>query len=343
MKILEDYNIKSLNTFGVPARARFFVEIQNENEISELLTLPIFKSNPYLFLGGGSNILFTKNFEGIVVLNKLKGISILAETDTDVLVRSMSGEGWNDLVDFAVKRGYWGIENLASIPGTVGGSPVQNIGAYGVELAQTLHEVEVFEIDTGKKIFLSNSECDLGYRDSIFKNKAKGKYFISAVTFKFHKEYSPKLEYRALKDYLQKHDIKIRTPEDISTAVSEIRSSKLPDPKLIGNAGSFFKNVFVDKEKFDLLLSQYGDMPHFEEDGLTKIPAGWLIENTGPDTSTSWKGYRLGCVGIHDKQALVLVNHGGATGEEIRIFSEKIISSVRNKFGLTLTPEVNFV
>ncbi len=343
MKISEDHDLTKLNTFGVPARAKFFAEIENEADLLKLFESPFFQNHPRLFLGGGSNVLFTKDFEGIVILNKLKGISILEETAEDVLIKSMSGEGWHELVEFSVKKGYWGIENLALIPGTVGGSPVQNIGAYGVEIAETLARTEVYDIETGQKVILSKAQCEMGYRDSIFKHKAKGKYFISAVILSLKKNSPPKVEYRVLKDYLENNNIIINSPEDVSKAVSDIRRSKLPDPKVIGNAGSFFKNVFVDKEKLAELLSQYMGMPHFEEDGLTKIPAGWLIEHSGPTIGISWKGYRLGHVGVHDKQALVLVNHGGASGQEIKTFAETIIDSVKQKFGLTLTPEVNFI
>lgn len=368
MKILENYDLKKLNTFGIKAEARFFVEIKNEQDLMELFKTPEFKNNEKLFLGGGSNILFIKDFEGIVILNKLKGIEIKSEGSDTVLVKSMGGEWWNDLVLFAVERELWGIENLALVPGTVGATPVQNIGAYGVELKDTLESVEAYEIKTGEKRIFSCAECEFGYRDSVFKNKLKGQYFIGAVFLKLNKKparnaYSTavaggenKKIYPALEKYIKENNLEIKSSKDIANAVAEIRRSKLPDPKVIGNAGSFFKNVFLARRslgeggvenKLAELLEKYPDMPYFEESSdakamagegtIIKIPAGWMIEQCG------WKGKRIGNVGVHDKQALVLVNHGGATGEEIKNLAYQIIDSVYQKFGLKLTPEVNLI
>ena len=349
MKIAENYDLTELNTFGISAHAKFFVELNEESDLKELFAFSEFKNNEKLFLGGGSNILFTKDFNGIVVLNKLKGIEILKESSEDVLIKSMSGEIWHDLVMFAVSRGYWGIENLSLIPGTVGAAPMQNIGAYGVELKDTLESIEVYEIKTGKKNVFKKEECEFEYRDSIFKNKAKGKYFISSITLKLSKVEKKNTDYKILREYLEKparttgivqsgrNKIIEYTPKIISDAVIAIRKSKLPDPKVIGNAGSFFKNVFVKKEKLESLLKLYPDMPYFEENNVIKIPAGWLIEQC------DWKGKRVGNVGVHDKQALVLVNHGNASGQEIKELAEKIIDSVFKKFGVILVPEVNLI
>ncbi|MBI2631324.1 UDP-N-acetylmuramate dehydrogenase [Candidatus Nomurabacteria bacterium] len=349
MKIKQNYNLSKLNTFGVDVNAKFFVEVKKEEEIAELFSLPEFKDNKKIFLGGGSNVLFTKDFDGIVILNKLKGIEILEQDEETVTVRAMGGEVWHDLVVFAVNRGYWGIENLSLIPGTVGAAPMQNIGAYGVELKNTLVSVEAYELETGIKKIFSGEECELGYRDSIFKNKLKEKYFISAITLKLSKIPQPNLSYKILREFLEKparnashsdaggNNIQARNPKDISDAVAEIRRSKLPDPKIVGNAGSFFKNVFVTKEQLQKLQESYPDISYFEEDGAFKIPAGWLIEHAG------WKGKREGRVGVHDKQALVLVNHGEATGAEIIELANKIIKCVKDKFDLTLAPEVNIV
>jgi UDP-N-acetylmuramate dehydrogenase len=317
--------------------AKFFTEVNSEQELKELLTLEEFKNNPKLFLGGGSNILFTKDFDGFVVLNKLKGIEVLKEDGESVLVRSASGVVWHDLVDFAVSRGLWGIENLSLIPGTVGGAPMQNIGAYGAELKSVLESVEAYDIATGDKRTFSRDECMLGYRDSVFKNNLKDKYFISAVTLKLSKIENRNITYKILQEYLNDNKIEVNGSKDISEAVASIRRSKLPDPKVIGNAGSFFKNVFVDNKKMEELKKLYPTIPYFEEDGVTKIPAGWLIEQCG------WKGKRVGNVGVHDKQALVLVTHGGATGLEVKSLAEQIISSVSEKFGITLVPEVNLI
>jgi UDP-N-acetylmuramate dehydrogenase len=255
----------------------------------------------------------------------------------------MGGELWHDLVMFIVNSGFWGIENLALIPGTVGASPVQNIGAYGAELNDVLENVEAYEVATGIKKVFSKEECKLGYRDSVFKNKLKGKYFISAVTLKLSKKNKKDVVYKALQEYLEKNKIEIKCPKDIAEAVVAIRKSKLPDPKVLGNAGSFFKNIFITREQLQKLQSAYPEISYFEEDGIIKIPAGWLIEQCGPASGTSWKGYRCGNVGVHEKQALVLVNYGGATGEEVIELANKIILSVKEKFGLELAPEVNIV
>ncbi len=337
MEILKDYDLTKLNTFGVPARASFFTEIKSEQEFLELLQTSEFKNNQRLFLGGGSNVLFTKDFEGIVVLNKLKGIEITQEDSESVLVRAMSGEWWHDLVTFAVDRNYWGIENLSFVPGTVGAAPMQNIGAYGGELKNTLDSVETIELETGKQRFFKGPECELGYRDSIFKNELKGKYFITAVNIKLSKIEKKNISYKILKNYLDENHIEVKNSKDISDAVTAIRKSKLPDPKVIGNAGSFFKNVFVDKMMFKNLQEKYVDMPYFVEEDQVKIPAGWLIEQCG------YKGKKIGNVGVHDKQALVLVNHGGATGQELWGLAQEIIHSVYDKFGLKLVPEVNLI
>ncbi len=354
MKIENYYNLSKLNTFGIKVKAKFFVKINNETDLLELFHLPEFKNNQKIFLGGGSNVLFTKNFDGLVVLNKLKGIEILETTRTtrvtlvksgkdDIYIRAMGGELWHDLVMFAVDHGYWGIENLALIPGTVGAAPIQNIGAYGAELKDILENVEVFDIKTGKKRIFNKDECALGYRASVFKNKFKGKYFIGAVTFKLSKNPKPNLSYKILSDYFIKNKIEVSSPRDISDAISEIRRSKLPDPKVIGSAGSFFKNVLVPSPRLRELLQAYPDLPYFKENRMAKIPAGWLIEQCGPANGTSWKGYRTGNVGVHKKQALVLVNYGEATGSEILELANKITVSVKEKFGLELVPEVNIV
>ncbi len=343
MKIQSNYNLSKLNTFGISANAKFFVELHDENELQKLFSTLEFKNNERLFLGGGSNVLFTKDFNGIVVLNKLQGIKISKKDSDGVVIRCMGGEIWHDLVVFTVERGLWGIENLSLIPGTVGAAPMQNIGAYGVELESVLENVEAFEINTGAKRIFSREECELGYRDSVFKNKLKDKYFISAIILKLSTKEQKNISYKALSDHLQRNKIEVKHSKHVSDAVADIRRSKLPDPKVIGNAGSFFKNVFVEKSELKKLQKRYPAMPHFEENGIVKIPAGWLIEQCGPANGLSWKGYRVGNVGVHDRQALVLVNHGNATGAEILALANKIIFDVKAKFGLELTPEVNLI
>jgi len=348
MKIQHNYNLSKLNTFGISANAKFFIEIHNEQDLKELFNTSEFKDAKKVFLGGGSNVLFTKDFDGLVILNKLKGIEILSEDAESVVIRCMGGEIWHDLVIFTVERNLWGIENLSLIPGTVGAAPMQNIGAYGVELESVLVNVEAYEISTGKKLVFSKNECKLGYRNSIFKNEMKGKYFITAITLKLSKKENKNLSYKALTDHLEKNKIKVQNPRDISDAVSYIRKSKLPDPAIIPNAGSFFKNVFVEPAELEKLQKTYPEMPYFEEETSPqpspgrrgreiKIPAGWLIEKCG------WKGKRLGNVGVHEKQALVLVNYGRAKGEEVLTLAHKIIADVKDKFGLDLVPEVNLI
>jgi UDP-N-acetylmuramate dehydrogenase len=337
MEILRNYDLTKLNTFGIPARAKFLAEVKSEQDFLELIQTPEFKNNEKLFLGGGSNVLFTKDFDGIVILNKLRGIEIIKENAENVWLKAMGGEWWNDLVLFSVEKGFWGIENLSLVPGTVGAAPVQNIGAYGAEVKDNLEEVEVLDIKTGQKKILSKKECAFGYRDSVFKNKLKGKYFIIAVVFKLSKKKNKNTNYEALQDYLTENKIEIKNSKDVSEAIANIRRSKLPDPKILGNAGSFFKNVYVDIDKLLEIELKYPGVPSFEEGDMIKIPTGWLIEQCG------WKGKKIGNVGVHAKQALVLVNYGGATGKEILALANQIIDSVYQKFGLKLIPEVNLI
>ncbi|MEI8174696.1 MAG: UDP-N-acetylmuramate dehydrogenase [bacterium] len=348
MKIHENYNLSKLNTFGISAKAKFFVEVKNEEELKELFDNQEFSNISKLFLGSGSNILFSKDFDGLVILNKLKGIEIIKDDNEYVFVKSMGGEIWHDFVLFTVEHNLWGIENLSLIPGTVGAAPVQNIGAYGVEIKDALESVEVFDTSTGEKKILSKEECKFGYRESVFKNEFKDRYFITAVIFKLNKTKNEKANYKALQEYLENNSIIVNSPKDISNIVSTIRKSKVPDPAVIPNAGSFFKNVFVSEERMRELLTVHPEMPYLEEETLPqsfpeiklekmKIPAGWLIEQCG------WKGEKIGNVGVYDKQALILVNYGKASGGEILNLANSIIKDVKDKFGLELVPEVNLI
>lgn len=335
MQILENYDLTKLNSFGVKIHSRYFVEINTQQDFMDLLDTEIFKKAERLFLGGGSNILFTKDFDGLVIANNLKGIEILSEDETSISLRSMGGELWHDLVTYTVDRNLWGIENLALIPGTVGASPVQNIGAYGVELKDVIKNIEAIDIGSGIKRIFEKEECQFGYRDSIFKNELKDKYFIISITLVLSKKEKKNIEYRVLKDYINTNNLEINTAKDVSDAVTNIRRSKLPDPKVLGNAGSFFKNVYVDQKKLDSLLQDYPEIPYFTEVDKIKIPTAWLVESCG------FKGAKFGNVGVHDKQALILVNYGGGEGLEIKNLAEKIINQVFSKFGIKISPEVN--
>jgi UDP-N-acetylmuramate dehydrogenase len=337
MDIKNNVSLKEYNTFGVDVKAKFLTFLEKEVDIKEVCDSLEFKNHSHVFLGGGSNILFVNDFDGIVVVNKLKGIEILREDEENVWLKIASGEDWHGIVLFTVEKKYWGIENMALIPGTIGAAPIQNIGAYGVEIKDVIEDIFAFNIETSEKRIFSKDECKFGYRESIFKNELKDKYFISALVLKLSKISKVNLSYKILNEYFEKNNIEKNNIKNISDAVIEIRKSKLPDPKVIGSAGSFFKNVFVEKDILKKLLEKFPELPYFEEGNLYKIPAGWLIESCG------WKGKILGNAGVYEHQALVIVNHGGATGIEIKNLVDKIIDSVEQKFGLTLVPEVNII
>jgi UDP-N-acetylmuramate dehydrogenase len=337
MEILRDFDLTDFNTFHVKAKTKFFCEIKKEQDFLDLIKTEEFKNNEKFFIGSASNVLFTKDFDGIIIRNVLKGIKIFKEDDDFVWIKVMGGEIWHDFVLFSTERNLWGIENLALVPGTVGAAPVQNIGAYGTEVGNTIESVEVINGESGEKKLFSKLECEFGYRESVFKNKFKNKYFITAVIFKLSKKKDENINYRALKDYLEKNNLEIKKSKEASDVITEIRKSKLPDPKVLGSAGSFFKNTYVTKDVLEKTKKDYPDMPSFEEGEKIKIPTGWLIEQCG------WKGKRIGNVGVYDKQALVLVNYGGATGEEILNLANEIMASVCEKFGLKIAPEVNLI
>jgi len=335
MKILQDISLKPYNTFGINVTAKCFVEVENENELKEVLTE---NNQPILILGGGSNVLFTKDYEGLAIKNNIKGIEVVEEDDFNVFLKVGAGEIWHEFVLFCIENNYAGIENLSLIPGNVGASPMQNIGAYGVEVKDVIIEVEAFDLrDYSIKMF-SNSACEFGYRTSIFKTSEKGNYFITSVTFKLNKKPKINTSYGAIEDELARMNVSSPTIEEISNAVINIRSSKLPDPKKTGNSGSFFKNPIVSEEEKNKILENYSNAPNYpQQDGSFKIAAGWLIEKCG------WKGKRIGNYGVHENQALVLVNYGGAKGSDIFELSEEIIKSVRNTFGIELEREVNIL
>jgi UDP-N-acetylmuramate dehydrogenase len=337
MIVQNNVPLKNLNTFGIEAIAKYFAEINSIQDFEQLITMDEFKNHPRLIIGGGSNMLLTQDIDGLVIKNNLLGKDILEEDEEVVTVKIMSGENWHETVVWATDHGWGGFENLALIPGSVGATPVQNIGAYGVEIKDTIDRVGVIDMQTGELKELINADCNFGYRDSIFKNQAKGKYFITYVIFKLSKIASLNTDYGVLKNQLQEMGIETPTMQNVRDAVIAIRKSKLPDPKLIGNAGSFFKNPVVSETDFKRLEQDYPDMPFFDAEQGVKIPAGWLIEQCG------WKGKRVGNVGVHEKQALVLVNYGNATGQEIKKLSEDIQKSVHDTFGIRLESEVNMI
>lgn len=337
MQVLENFSLKTLNTFGVEASADCFVHIETEEQLQELFSNDRYKDLPRLVLGGGSNMLFTQNFKGLVVHVKIVGLHAEVQ-ENDVFVRAGAGLVWNDLVNYCVDNEFAGMENLSLIPGSVGASPVQNIGAYGVELQDIFHSCRAFEIATGKIKVFSKEDCAFSYRESVFKSSLKGLFIITEVTFKLSKIFKPQLSYGAIMDELAKRGIIHPNIRQLSQVISHIRVSKLPDPTTIGNAGSFFKNPIIPESSFNKLKIKFADVVHFPAgDGYVKISAGWLIEQCG------WKGKVVGNTGTWKNQALVLVNHGNASGDEIFRFSSTIIDSVNSKFGIQLEREVNLI
>lgn len=335
MKIKKKYSLKNLTTFGVNAYARELAEVSSTDEIQKLIADRLIPGSRIFILGGGSNILFTKDFDGLVINNLIPGIKIVEEGNESCVVEAGAGVKWDGLVQFCVERNLGGIENLSAIPGTVGAAPIQNIGAYGQELEETFYELKAIEIGTGKQTVFNKSECKFSYRDSVFKSKLSNKFIITFVKLKLSKNPLINFSYKPVQEELQRREINSPTIKDIREIVISIRNSKLPDPKKLGNAGSFFKNPVITKEKFEELKKSYKDLKHFAVDeNSVKIPAAWLIEECG------WKGKRMGNVGTYEKQPLVLVNYGGASGKEILEFSIKIKNSVQSEFGVVLENEV---
>jgi UDP-N-acetylmuramate dehydrogenase len=330
-------SLKKLNTFGVEAFANFFREIRSESELSEAFEEERIKNLPLLVLGGGSNILFTKNFSGLVLHIKIGGIEVREQGATRY-VTAGGGVVWNDLVQYCVNQGYAGIENLSLIPGTVGAAPVQNIGAYGVELMDVFESCRAFDLHKKTIVEFDNEACKFSYRDSIFKREGKNRYIITSVTLKLSTTPNLILDYGVIIAELQNREIHNPTIKDVSEVVSQIRVSKLPDPLTIGNSGSFFKNPIIESEDFKTLQSVFMDIVHYPiQSDKVKLAAGWLIEQCG------WKGAKVGNTGTWKNQALVLVNYGNATGLEVYEFSEAIIESVFKKFGIRIEREVNII
>ncbi len=335
--IQENISLKAHNTFGIEAFARYFVQIESKEQLMELFSMEKFHSMPKLILGGGSNILFTKNYDGLVVFISIKGIDHEIGGDS-VRVSAGAGEVWNDLVQYCVDRDFAGIENLSLIPGTVGAAPVQNIGAYGVELKDVFQSCVAFDIHSNDFKVFSKVDCSFDYRDSLFKSVEKNRYIITSVSLNLSTIPMINTSYGAIEQELINQKIHAPTIRDISDVVSKIRVSKLPDPSTIGNSGSFFKNPIVDVDFFVQVQSAFVDTVYYPiNKNKVKIAAGWLIEQCG------WKGVKEGNTGTWKNQALVLVNHGNATGSDVYEFSEKIIASVQSKFGIVLEREVNII
>ena len=337
MNIQENISLKNYNTFGIDVKARFFVEITGLVQLQKVLEL---KAYPKKFIiSGGSNMLLTKDIDALVVHLKLKGISIVEENENFVEVKAMAGENWHELVMWSLEQGFGGLENLSLIPGNVGTAPIQNIGAYGVELKDVFVSCAAMDVKTGELEGFDNEACEFGYRESIFKNRAKDKYIITSIVLKLtKKDHVLHTGYGSIENELKEKGIVHPTIRDISDAVIAIRRSKLPDPKEIGNCGSFFKNPVISQKAFDRFIKKYPNAPFYEmDDDKFKIPAGWLVEQCG------FKGKRFGDAGVHEKQALVLVNHGSATGKEILDLSKKIQDEVQKTFKIKIQPEVNII
>jgi UDP-N-acetylmuramate dehydrogenase len=336
MNILENVSLKNYNTFGIDAKAGALAEVFSVNELQKILLQNDFKDSRRVVIGGGSNILFSKDVDGLLIKNSIPGINIIDENNSTVLIEAGAGVNWHDLVTYCVNNNFGGIENLSLIPGTAGAAPLQNIGAYGQELKDTFFSLRgIFVKNLTEKNFFKK-ECNFGYRNSIFKNELKGKFIITYITLRLLKNPEVNLNYASLRDEIEKLHLQVFSIRDVSNIVCEIRRSKLPDPAVIGNAGSFFKNPEIDELKFDELKKEYPDIRGYNSiNGKVKLSAGWLIERCG------WKGKRLGNVGSYSKQSLVIVNYGGATGEEILEFAKQIKNSVHDRFGISLQEEVN--
>lgn len=338
IEIKENISLKQYNTFGIDAKAKYFVEIKNEEELRWLLLNPEFKNEKKLILGEGSNILLVNDFDGLIIKISIPNISKQRETLNYIWIKGGSGVTWHDLVEYCVENKYYGIENLSLIPGKVGAAPIQNIGAYGVELKDTFDYLEAMEVETGKVKIFRKKDCKFGYRDSIFKNELKDKYIILNIVLRLKKKGKLNLKYIALKDMLIEMNIKEPTITDVSKAVIKVRSSKLPNYKELSNAGSFFKNPEIDVEDYNKLKTKFpyikGHRTSFKK---IKLSAALLIEKAG------WKGVRKGNVGTHNKHALVIVNYDNASGKEVLEFAKKIQTAVNAKFQIKLEPEVNII
>jgi UDP-N-acetylmuramate dehydrogenase len=336
--IQENFNLIKFNTFGVDVSCRYFTEIGTAKDFEELKKNKKYSDAKKLVLGGGSNLLFTKDFDGIVLHNRFEGIGVVSVDEDYAFVKAGAGEVWHEVVLYCIGKNFGGVENLSLIPGYAGAAPIQNIGAYGEELQQVFHSLTAIDLESGEQKVFSPDECRFGYRDSIFKREAKNKYMIIDVTLRLKKHPVINTTYGAIEKELEHMKVTSPTIRDVSNAVIKIRSSKLPDPKVLGNSGSFFKNPTIPIEKYDRLQQLFPDLVAYPAQGnAMKISAGWMIEKCG------WKGKRIGNVGMHKDQALVLVNYGGATGRELLQHAAEVQKSVKENFGIIMEAEVNVV
>lgn len=338
IKIESNKSLKPFNTFGIEVFCDYFTTINSIGDFLELIKNPVYVSSQKLIIGGGSNILFTKDFKGIVIKNQVKGKEIVKQNDTTVQVKIGAGENWHEFVMWCIDNGFCGLENLSLIPGCVGASPMQNIGAYGVEIKELFKELEAYDILTGEKRIFTNEECGFGYRESVFKNKYKNKYIITSVNYELKKNPKVNVSYGAISSELEKEGIKDPTIKNVSDVVIKIRRSKLPDPAEMGNAGSFFKNPEVNAETYQRLKDKFPDLVAYPlANGNFKLAAGWLIEQAG------LKGYEINGAAVHQKQALVLVNKNNCKGEDVYNLSTYVLKTVADKFGVNLEREVNIM
>ena len=330
-----DYSLAPHTTFGLPARAAHYIELTDSGDLPEICRLPEFDAATVCWLGGGSNVLFMQDFPSLVVRMATRGIRELERTPDSVLLEAQAGENWHGFVQSSLHMGLGGLENLSLIPGTVGASPVQNIGAYGVEVKDRIHSVRCFDVQTQEWRELSNAECRFAYRDSIFKHEGRQRYVITSVVFRLDTQFVPNVKYGDLAQVLAEQcGSRAPTAQDVAQAVCAIRRSKLPDPAVLGNVGSFYKNPLVDAAHAQTLLAQYPQMPHYPQpDGRVKLAAGWLIDQCG------LKGKTIGGAAVHDKQALVLVNKNRATAADVRALSDEICRIVAQRFAVDLQPE----
>ncbi len=338
MQIKNKISLKPFNTFNIDVKAKYFADVNNTHDLKELLGNKYYISEKRVILGGGSNIIFTEDFDGIVIKLNSSEIKRVSETKDNIFIQVDAGVEWDSFVQHTIKNDIGGIENLSLIPGSVGAAPIQNIGAYGVEVKDIIESVNIILLENLKEQTLSNAECNFGYRNSIFKNELKNKFVITSVVFKFRKQNFVNLKYAPLKNHFVGKSENEVTSKDVRDVVIAIRESKLPNPNKIGNAGSFFKNPIIRKEQYDKLKNEYPDLNGYPENNSNiKISAGWLIEKCG------LKGKRIGDVGVHEKQALVIVNYGSATGIEIVEFSKMIQREVENRFNIKIIHEVNII